>query len=90
MPEMADERLHGLVVALWRQVARDVASGSPTRRALAIAWLDSEMASVWAIRYDPDIDPDIIIQAVLAGGRAVRPTRHTAARPVAPPPERVA
>jgi hypothetical protein len=70
----------GIVVALWRQVARDVGSRSPARRAEGVAFLMSEQATVWAQRYDPDCDADIVIRAILVATRHVKHTRHTAAR----------
>lgn len=72
--------IRDLVVALWRQVARDVTSRSPARRAEGVAFLMSEQATVWAKCYDADCDPEIVIQAILVATRHVQHTRHTAAR----------
>jgi hypothetical protein len=73
--------LRTLAAAIWRQVARDLTSRSPEMRVTARAWLLSEAAVTWATYFDPAIDePEIVIQAVLIGGRSVRATRFLSQR----------
>jgi hypothetical protein len=80
-PVVDDVALRNLAAAIWRQVARDLTSRSPDVRTTAVAWLMSEAAVTWAIHFDDAIDePEVVIQAVLVGGRPVRHTRYSARR----------
>jgi len=85
------ERVRAIAVAIWRQVARDLTSHSPEMRVTARDWLESEMAGVWARRFDPAIDdPDLVVQALLTSRHCrVQHTRHTAAARAGAPPGRV-
>jgi hypothetical protein len=76
--DILDDALAGLAAAIWRQVARDLGSSSPSLREPAVRWLMSEMAVTWAYRFDPDIEPEVAIQLLLVdvGRRPVRNSRH--------------
>jgi hypothetical protein len=68
--------VRAIAVAIWRQVARDLASPSPDRRAPAVLWLESEQAVTWARRFDPAIDAELLVAALLVRRPTAR-VRHT-------------